>query len=115
MLPSNNRIPKKDFAHILSKGKRYSSPSLLLYVTPFQTNDIQKSKFSFSVSKKVCPPAVGRNKYRRWGYSIILEHKSHIRNGYFYFFSFKKPKNKPSFNDLEGEIEKLLSEANMLS
>lgn len=67
------------------------------------------SRFSFSVSKKVCPGAAKRNKYRRRGYSIISRYMKKINQGYFCFFSFKKGSVPAEFSVLEKEIKELLS------
>jgi ribonuclease P protein component len=111
MLPKNERIQRKNFSQILLENKTYNSPNLLLHITP---NPDKNSKFSFSVSKKICPNAVDRNKLRRRGYSIILKNKNIIKSGSFCFFSFKKTKRTPTFATLEKEIVGLLSSAGVI-
>ena len=113
MLSKANRISKEHFPYILRSGKRYNSPNLSLYLAPI-ADDKNQVRFSFSISKKVSPLAVNRNKYRRWGYSAIAGGLKIIKPGYFYFFSFKKPKNKVSFWVLNEEIQELLRASNML-
>ena|SRR3989344_720653 len=113
MLSKANRISKEHFPYILRNGKRYNSPNLTLYLAPI-ADDKNQVRFSFSISKKVSPLAVNRNKYRRWGYSAIAGGLKIIKPGYFYFFSFKKPKNKVSFWVLNEEIQELLRASNML-
>ena len=54
----------------------------------------QKSRFSFSVSKKVEKSAVLRNKMRRAGYEAIRESLPSIKDGFAFRFTFnKKPQN----------------------
>ena len=113
MLPKNRRIKKKEFTNILNNGKRYNSQNLLLYL--LKTNKSEPSKFSFSISKKICKNAVDRNKYRRRGYSIVTLNMKNIQPGYLCFFSFKKGSNKPAFNALEKEITQLLHKASVIS
>src|SRR3989338_9997717 len=104
MLPKKRRISRKEFPYILKNGKRYNSPSLLLYVAPADRDGSKESKFSFSVSKKVCSKAVDRNKLRRWGYSVVSDNLKQIGFGYFCFFSFKKTLKPNSFSVLEKEV-----------
>lgn len=115
MLAKNRRISRKEFPYILSKGKKYDSNHLFLYMTPIHSNGANKSsKFSFSISKKVRPSAVERNKYRRRGYSIVSNHIEEVKPGYFYFFSFKKGSVPMKFSVLEKEITELLSVPRMI-
>jgi len=117
MLPKSQRIPRKDFSQILSLGRRYNSEHLLLYTRNLLTLGV--SKFSFSVSKKVCKLAVGRNKFRRRGYNAIrriglIGPMCHIKPGYFCFFSFKKNSSSISFSLLEQEILHLLQDSGVI-
>jgi ribonuclease P protein component len=115
MLPKKRRIPRKDFVHVLTKGKRFTSPSLLLYMAKIDAkNGLEPSKFSFSVSKKVCPKAVGRNKHRRRGYSIVSGEISRIKPGFYCFFSVKKTNKPISFDVFKHEVKELLSVSGML-
>lgn len=112
MLPKNRRIQKKQFSSVVLLGKRYNSEHFLAYI-----NRIDKDKpslFSFSVSKKVCKSAVGRNRLRRQGYSIVSKNLEKISSGYTCFFSFKKVSKLPSFNEIEGEIEYILKKADLI-
>ncbi len=116
MLPKKRRIKRSEFANILSKGKRYNSEHLLLYVSPIDPDGINKeSRFSFSVSKKVSKLSVDRNKHRRRGYAVISRYLKDIKSGFFYFFSFKKSSNSIDFSLLEKEIKELLFNSRMLS
>lgn len=115
MLPKKRRIERKEFSPILTTGKRYNSPHLLLYVAKIGDNNKNKeTKFSFSVSKKVCKNAVDRNKYRRQGYSVISKNIKQIKPGYLCSFSFKKGRGSIDFSTLEKEIVQLLSDALVL-
>ena len=112
MLLQKRRIERKEFPRILSLGRRYTSPNLLAYILH---DGEGVSKFSFSVSKKVCPKAVDRNKQRRRGYSIIGHHVHNVGPGYACFISFKKGSGKITHKKLEGEILGLLGSANVIS
>ncbi len=77
-------------------------------------NNKNKSKFSFSVSKKVCKSAVDRNRLRRQGYSIISKHIKEIKEENLFIFVFKKGSSVYGFERLEQEILGLLSLSGVL-
>ncbi len=115
MLPKKRRISRSEFPYILANGKRYNSQHLLLYLVKNQANKPYfQTKIAFSVSKKVCNTAVGRNKLRRRGYSVVGKKISKIEPGSLGFFVFKKGSTSTSFKALEGEIFELLSNSLML-
>lgn len=76
--------------------------------------DIENSRFSFSVSKKVSKMAVNRNKLRRVGYSIVEKCIENVNPGYFLFFSYKKGAEKYKYQEIEKEILGLLEKSFML-
>ena len=86
MLPKTRRIEKKLFELSFRSSKRYNSTHLMLFVA---NNKENISRFSFSISKKICKNAVDRNRLRRQGYSIIKKHISDMPNGLLFFFSSK--------------------------
>ena len=112
MLSKNRRIPRGEFSKIFSDSKRYNSDNLLLYIA--KTNKSGPSKFSFSVSKKVCKKAVDRNKYRRRGYAIITKRINQIEPGYLCFFSLKNFSGGATFKILEEQITDLLRKASVI-
>lgn len=115
MLPKERRVPREDFSYILSNGVRFNSSKLLLYVAKIPSDRPKnKTKIAFSVSKKVCPHAVDRNRYRRVGYSVIRPILGRIKDGYFLFFSYKKGSVPTTFKTLENEVLGLLSNASVL-
>lgn len=114
MLPKKRRIQKKYFTDLVSQGKRFNSQNITLFLSKNTTEVGGKSKFSFSVSKKVAKEAVKRNKLRRRGYSVISKSIDFVKDGYFLFFSFKKGAEKLKFIELEREIQQLLSISGVL-
>ncbi len=111
MLPKHRRIPRELLVNALSQGKRYNSSNLLLYVLE---NSAGLSRFSFSVSKKVCKNAVDRNKFRRRGYSVVGKYLKKVKPGFLCIFSFKKGSGKIRFEQMEKEITDLLHSAGVL-
>lgn len=115
MLPKKRRISRVNFPYIITSGKRTNSPSFLLYTALIEGKTTEKeTKISFSVSKKVCSKASNRNKYRRWGYSVVSSNLKNIKNGYFLFFCFKKTKTPFSFKQIQKEVLELLSVSGVL-
>jgi ribonuclease P protein component len=115
MLPKDRRIERSIFSHILAKSVRYHSNSFVLYVSKINNdiNKLSKSKFSFSVSKKILKSSVDRNKQRRRGYSIIQRNINTIKLGNYYFFVFKKGFYK-DYSDLEKDVVGLLLSSGMI-
>lgn len=112
MLPKRRRIQRSEFISILSKGNRYNSPHFLLYLVKNQENKpFFDSKIAFSVSKKVCPKAVDRNRLRRKGYSIISKNLKYTGQNLLFLFVFKKGSASLPSDQLEKEIHTLLSNA----
>jgi ribonuclease P protein component len=113
MLPKTRRIQRQGFSSILSQGKRFASPHLLLYLTK---GDMAKnSRFSVSISKKVSQKATSRNTYRRRAYSVISKVIKRVNPGFLCVLTFKKTSTPPSFLELEKEITDLLQGAGVLS
>ncbi len=114
MLPKNRRISRKEFGHILGNSKRYNSPSLLLYIAKIASNKPTPSKVSFSVSKKVCKTAVGRNRLRRLGYSVLGKYLLNVKEDLLLLFVFKKDSQNLDFVKLDKEIQWLLSDSGVI-
>jgi ribonuclease P protein component len=108
MLPKERRIPRAYFPYILSNSKKSNSQHLMLYTA--DTPQKGKSKFCFSVSKKVSKSAVGRNKLRRRGYAVIAKHIISISDNKFFFFVYKKDSNTLPYSKISEEIKMLLSD-----
>lgn len=109
MLPRDRRIQKKDFSYILKNAKRINSPHFTLFTLKDLKVADQKSRFAFSVSKKVAKQAVLRNKLRRRGYSVISMYLKNIQNNQYFIFVFKKGAENTTFKSLKKEIEGLLA------
>ena len=115
MLPKELRLSRSEFPQLLSNGLRFNSKSLLLYIVKNNENLANnKSKFSFSISKKIALKATLRNKYRRRGYSAINKHLKQIKGGYKMFFVYKKNSIPLDYNKLESEIIGLLGDSGVL-
>lgn len=115
MLPKELRLVRGDIPLILKEGQRFNTQSLLLYSLEKKENsDKNKSKFSFSVSKKIAPTATERNLFRRRGYSVVQKNIDSIVGNHHLFFVFKKGPKITKFKELEDDILRLLSLAGVL-
>ncbi len=112
MLPKSNRILRSEFENIIKNGKRLHSPIFILYIN--KPKNPNSKKFAFSVSKKVCKGAVGRNKLRRQGYSVVQKQIKNIKEGYLFVFVYKKTIKTPNYQEIEENINSLLREFFML-
>lgn len=106
MLPKSERLTKFDFNEVFSKGKIYSSPTLLSKVLNTKR---EKSRFGVSVSKKISPSAVVRNKIRRMVYRSIGKIKSVIKN-IDCVIIVKKDISDLSTQEIDKSVEGLLSD-----
>lgn len=106
MLPKSERLIKSEFNQVFSKGKIYSSPTLLIKVLE---KDSSKSKFSVSVSKKVAPKAVVRNKIRRAVYRAIAKIIKNIKN-IDCTVIVKKDLSKSPQNEIDQSVTNILSD-----
>jgi|ERR1700733_1812601 len=115
MLPKVRRVPRELLTNALLRGQRHNSANLLLSVA---NNSEGPSRFSFSVSKKVCKNAVDRNKFRRRGYAVVRGLLKKTKSGFLCVFSFKKASmtnsKKISFAEMEKEITDLLTASGVL-
>lgn len=111
MLPKNRRIQRKLFPFNI-KALRLQSP--LLFLSVAKNKDKEPTRFAFSISKKSISSAVKRNLCRRRGYSVISSKLLAVKPGFLCFFSFKKIKTPPDYNELEKEISSLLAEADVV-
>lgn len=114
MLPQKRRINRSEIDYILKNSRRYNSPHLTLYLSRNPENMDSDTKFSFSVSKKVCKGAVDRNKLRRRGYSIISKSVKNPKKGFLCFFLYKKDSDSLDFTAIESELKRLLSDSGVL-
>jgi len=109
MLPSSLRIATK--FHTIKGSFKHSDCFVLKVVS---VGGGTKTQFSVSVSKKVTPLAVNRNKIRRRMYSILRKYIDSVRRGSLLFFQAKTKSSTVSFVELQTDVEKLLHTSNLL-
>lgn len=107
MLPSKNRLRKKEIKKILKKGKKIHSQNFLLF---FLKNDLKYSRFSVIVPLKFSKKAVERNKIKRKVREVL---RRFFLNRFLLNFSFdgvfiiKEGAKKLNFWQIKKEIEKI--------
>ncbi len=110
MLPKKQRVSRKLFELAYRTSRTFSSPVFVLKISSAQEN-----RFAFSVSAKICPKAVDRNKLRRRGYAAAANLYSQIKTPAIYLFIIKKGADKLSFQKLQEEIKNILQKAGILA
>jgi len=112
MLPRKQRISKALARDVFIRGNNASSAHFLLKTLPSPGSD---TRFAVSVSKKVAPNAVDRNRTRRRVYSVIRPLTLHVRSGFLVGVSVKKGGDKISFELVTKEVRELLVRSRILS
>ncbi|MFA6273230.1 MAG: ribonuclease P protein component [Candidatus Paceibacterota bacterium] len=110
MLPKKQRVSRKLFEAVFRSAATVSSPFFVLKVKKAQV-----SKFAFSVSAKICPKAVDRNKLRRRGYAAARNLLLQIKTPTICLFIIKKGAEKLTFQKLQEEIKNILQKAGILN
>lgn len=103
MLPKKQRVSRKLFEAVFRSAATISSSFFVLKV-----KEASESKFAFSVSAKICPKAVDRNKLRRRGYAAARNLLPQIKTPTIFLFIAKKGAEKLSFQKLQEEIKRVL-------
>ena len=103
MLDKTLRLRKGDFDLLLKDGRTLSCPLLSVRFARFPRKAV-----AVSVSKKVAPLAVDRNRGRRRVYAILRKNWGLIPSKTAIGFSLRKECLKASPTDLEQEIVSIL-------
>lgn len=117
MLPKKQRIPKALVGNLFLRGKSLPSPHFLFKFEKIESGHelvSSDSRFVVSISKKVAPTAVLRNRTRRRVYSALHKLVPNVRSGYLIGFSVKKGGEQISYEAIVPEIKNLLSKAGLL-
>ena len=119
MLPKKNRIDKKLVEKIFKEGKFVNSSNLTLKFVKKETGFPQ---IAFITPKTVSKRAVDRNLLRRRGYGALSKYihllPVNIVGAFVFgkkgmeFFGGRKNKTKNPIQNLENEIQKILSKIN---
>ena len=109
MLSKKQRVSRKLFESAYRTSWTFSSPFFVLKAAPAQS-----SKFAFSVSAKVCPKAVDRNKLRRRGYAAARNLLPQIKTPAIYLFITKKGAEKLNFQKFQEAIKNILQKAGVV-
>ena len=111
MLPKSQRVSRKLFETAYRASVAFSSPFFVLKISPASN---EASRFAFSVSTKICPKAVARNKFRRRGYAAAENLYRRIKTPVVCLFIAKKGVEKLNFPKLQSEIENLLKKVGIV-
>ncbi|OHA25866.1 MAG: ribonuclease P protein component [Candidatus Taylorbacteria bacterium RIFCSPHIGHO2_02_FULL_44_36] len=109
MLPKKQRVSRKLFEAVFRSATTFSSPFFVLKIKKEEA-----SRFAFSVSVKICPKAVDRNKLRRRGYAAARNLLPEIKIPTICLFIIKKGAEKLTFQKLQEEIKNILQKAGIV-
>ena len=113
MLPRKYRLTQNyDFEKVKNEGEFYQSKYFALLVV--NRKDDQCSKIGFVVSKKVSKLAVKRNKVKRMLRNIVSGNLANIVAGYDLVFLGKKIILSSDKKDIQKQVTKTLSSANLI-
>ena len=115
MLPRKQRIPKALSREVFARGAGVSSANFLIKTASSPDSPGSPTRFAVSISKKVAPTAVARNRARRRVYSAIRDIISArlftLKNGLLVAITVKKGGENLGFKEIEKEITSLLKRA----
>ena len=108
MLKKSNRIQNQRLIYKLGReGKSYKTSH---FVFKFLPSDLSDSKFVVSISKKVAPKAVDRNKLRRQINESIKAHMDKLKGAIVCLIIPKKgTPEKMDYNMINTEIEEFIN------
>jgi len=98
MLPKENRISKILFRLIYPRTKKINKSAFIL---AFSLSGEGRNRISFVVPKSVSKKSTIRNKLKRWGKSIFLNHQPGFKCCYVIIVIFKKEALALSYKKLE--------------
>lgn len=101
----------EDFDRVHKEGKTYRHPLAILAVLP---NNMQYSRFGFSVSKKV-GKATARNRAKRLLREAVSHRLGSILPGRDLVFIARAPLPTATLTEVEAAVEKLLSQSRLLA
>jgi len=101
----------EQFQRVKKEGRSWSHPLLVLCVLP---NDLDYSRFGFSVSKRV-GKAVVRNRVKRRLREAVKLRRALIPPGQDLVFIARSPIKEVDFQGVDRSVEELLRQASLLS
>lgn len=111
MLSKSKRIPRKTFSCLAKNAKTLRNRLFLLRFVSL-TGQKKKSRFCFSVSKKIAKSAVVRNRLRRFGYKILEKYIPDIKPNTLILFSFREI--PPKEEEISESIESILKASKLI-
>ena len=99
-----------DFRKVLREGRSWAHPLIVLSALP---NDLEYSRFGFSVSRKI-GKAVVRNRVKRLMREATRLRLESIKEGWDMVFTARQPIREANFHQVDRAIEDLLRRAGLL-
>ncbi len=112
MLPKHSRLTKQQIEKHLIKARRLKTSRFLVLYT--RIPQLREPQISFTVSKKVAPKAVLRNKLRRRGYDAVKSLIPSLSLGVLALISYTKADTTASIQELREEVLEAFKSAKLL-
>ena len=112
MLPKHSRLTKETIERHLLKARRIKTPLFVFAYTSI--SGASRAQISVSVSKKVVPKAVLRNKLRRRAYSALAPLLSALPKTTAALVSYTSKDTTITISQLTKEFEQVLKQAKLL-
>ncbi len=113
MFPKENRLKsEKDIQTLFASGKSVFG---IFVGIKTKKNTLDYSRFTVVVGTKVSKKAVVRNRLKRQVRAIVHEKLSELTSGYDVAFLVKKEAVGKTFEELQGDVEKLLRKSKLLT
>lgn len=112
MLPKHSRLTKETIERHLIRARRIKTSRFLVLYTSIP--GVTATQISFTVSKKVAPRAVLRNKLRRRGYSAARPLIPRLSPGVAMLVSYVSADTKVSIAELTQELQDIFLKIRVL-
>lgn len=112
MLPKHSRLTKQQIEKHLIQARRLKTSRFLVLYT--RIPQLGRPQVSFTVSKKVAPRAVLRNKLRRRGYEAVKTLIPKLSTGVLALVSYTKADSTSPIPELREEVFEAFKSAKLL-
>lgn len=110
MLPQKFRLKTKEIGRVFKKGKSYKGKFLILKLAK---NNLSFSRFAFIVPLNLSKKSTKRNEFKRRAQESLGQKIKSLKTGFDGVFIALPGALEKNYNEIEGEIEKLLHLANI--
>ncbi len=111
MLPKHSRLTKETIERYLIRARRIQTSRFLVMYAHAQGS--KRPQIGFTVSKKIAPKAVLRNRLRRRGYDAMRASIHMISPGAVVLVSYRSPVTDVPLAEITDELEQAFKQAGL--